>query len=69
MEFKIFNKEWVCFVSLLCCSFLLNLGNMIVARSRAGVPITADDLGVSGAVTGLLLCLLFVFEFFFSLDE
>ncbi|XP_060576562.1 C-1-tetrahydrofolate synthase, cytoplasmic-like isoform X2 [Ruditapes philippinarum] len=30
------------------------LGNMVVASSKAGVPITADDLGVSGALTVLM---------------
>lgn len=30
------------------------LGNMVVASSRAGVPVTADDLGVSGALTVLM---------------
>lgn len=30
------------------------LGNMVVASSKAGIPITADDLGVSGALTVLM---------------
>ena len=30
------------------------LGRMVVASSRDGVPITADDLGVSGALTVLM---------------
>ncbi|GAB1597670.1 C-1-tetrahydrofolate synthase, cytoplasmic-like [Argonauta hians] len=30
------------------------LGNMVVASSKSGVPITADDLGVSGALTVLM---------------
>ena len=29
-------------------------GRIVVASSRAGVPITADDLGVSGAMTVLM---------------
>ncbi|XP_050406303.1 C-1-tetrahydrofolate synthase, cytoplasmic [Patella vulgata] len=30
------------------------LGKMVVASSKAGVPITADDLGISGALTVLM---------------
>lgn len=30
------------------------LGNMVVAHSKAGVPITADDLGLGGALTVLM---------------
>ncbi|WAR18235.1 C1TC-like protein [Mya arenaria] len=30
------------------------LGNMVIASSKAGVPVTADDLGVSGALTVLM---------------
>ena len=30
------------------------LGRMVVASSRAGVPITADDLGVGGALAVLM---------------
>jgi formyltetrahydrofolate synthetase len=30
------------------------LGRMVVASSRAGVPVTADDLGVGGALTVLM---------------
>ncbi|HEY53536.1 MAG TPA: formate--tetrahydrofolate ligase, partial [Caldilineae bacterium] len=30
------------------------LGNMVIGTSRAGVPITADDLGVGGALTVLM---------------
>lgn len=30
------------------------LGRMVVASSREGVPITADDLGVAGALTVLM---------------
>lgn len=30
------------------------LGKMVVASSRSGVPITADDLGISGALTVLM---------------
>merc|ERR1719210_1678702 len=30
------------------------LGNMVVASSRSGQPITADDLGISGALTVLM---------------
>lgn len=30
------------------------LGKMVVASSRDGVPITADDLGVGGALAALM---------------
>jgi formyltetrahydrofolate synthetase len=30
------------------------LGNMVVASSKAGNPVTADDLGVAGALTVLM---------------
>jgi methylenetetrahydrofolate dehydrogenase (NADP+)/methenyltetrahydrofolate cyclohydrolase/formyltetrahydrofolate synthetase len=30
------------------------LGRMVVASSRYGVPITADDLSVGGALTALM---------------
>ncbi|KAH3846726.1 hypothetical protein DPMN_089028, partial [Dreissena polymorpha] len=30
------------------------LGNMVVASSKAGVPVTADDLGITGALTVLM---------------
>ena len=30
------------------------LGEMVIGRSKAGVPITADDLGVGGALTVLM---------------
>ena len=30
------------------------IGNMVIASSKAGTPITADDLGISGALTVLM---------------
>ena len=30
------------------------LGNMVVGTSRAGAPVTTDDLGVGGALTVLM---------------
>lgn len=30
------------------------LGRMVIGNSRAGVPVTADDLGVGGALTVLM---------------
>ncbi len=32
----------------------LILGRIVVASSKAGVPVTADDMGVTGALTVLL---------------
>ena len=30
------------------------LGRMVIATSRDGVPVTADDLGITGALTVLM---------------
>ena len=34
--------------------FLERLGRIVVANSRDGVPVTADDLGITGALAILL---------------
>lgn len=35
-------------------NFTFRLGKMVVASSKAGVPVTADDLGVTGALAVLM---------------
>jgi methylenetetrahydrofolate dehydrogenase (NADP+) / methenyltetrahydrofolate cyclohydrolase / formyltetrahydrofolate synthetase len=32
----------------------IRLGNMVVASSKSGEPITADDFGIGGALTVLM---------------
>lgn len=39
---------------LLLVSLLDNIGRIVVASSIAGEPVTADDVGVTGALTVLL---------------
>lgn len=45
-----FSPVCVC----VCLSPACRLGRMVVAQDRAGQPVTADDLGVGGALTVML---------------